>query len=176
MKTILKIFGVIILLIITYAVIAMLAFDKNYHFEKSIVINAPKEKVWQHTGSLKAYHVWDPFSKADKNVKMTYSGSTGEVGDSYHWKGNSNVGEGKQTVTEIIPNEKMVTKLQFIEPWEGFATASFTLTPEGNTTKVTWTMDNELTPMMKPMKPMMDMQMDKMFEQGLGDLKKISEQ
>lgn len=175
MKTILKIIGILILIVVVYGIIAILAFDKNYHYEKSIVINAPKEQVWQHTGSLKAYNVWDPFSKADKNVKMTYSGTSGEVGDSYHWLGNKDVGEGKQTVTEIVPNEKMVTQLQFIKPWEGFAKATFTLTPEGNSTKVTWTIDNELTPMMKPMKPMMDMQMEKMFEQGLGDLKKICE-
>jgi len=175
MKTILKVLGIIFLIVVAYGVIAMLVFDKNYHYEKSIVINAPQEKVWQHTGSLKAYNVWDPFSKADKNVKITYSGTSGEVGDSYHWKGNSDVGEGKQTVTEVITNEKMVTKLQFIEPWQGFATATFTLAPEGNGTKVTWAMDNELTPMMKLMKPMMDMQMNKMFEQGLGNLKKISE-
>lgn len=175
MKTILKIIGGIILLLVLYAFVAMLVFSKDYHYEKSIVINAPQEKVWQHTGSLKAYNVWDPFSKADKNVKIEYSGTSGEVGDSYHWIGNEDVGEGKQTVTEIIPNQKMITKLQFIKPWEGFATATFELQQEGNGTKVTWKMDNELTTPMKIMKPMMDMQMDKMFDQGLSDLKKLSE-
>lgn len=175
MKTILKIIGGIILILVIYAVVAMLAFSKDYHYEKSIVINAPKEKVWEHTGSLKAYNVWDPFSKADKNVKIEYSGTSGQVGDSYHWVGNKDVGEGKQTVTEIVPNEKMVTELQFIKPWEGIATATFQLTPEGNQTKVTWTMDNELTTPMKIMKPMMDMQMDKMFGQGLDNLKNLAE-
>lgn len=66
MKTLLKIIGAIILLVVIYAVIAMLAFSKDYHYEKSIVINAPKEKVWQHVGSLKAYNTWDPFSKEIK--------------------------------------------------------------------------------------------------------------
>lgn len=175
MKTILKIIGGIILLFVIYAVVAMLAFSKDYHYEKSIVINAPQEKVWQHTNSLKEYNVWDPFSKADKNVEIVYSGTSGEVGDSYHWKGNDNVGEGRQTVTEIVPNEKMVTKLQFVKPWEGTATATFQLQPQGNQTKFTWSIDNELTTPMKIMKPMMDMQMSKMFDQGLNDLKKLSE-
>lgn len=176
MKTILKILGVIILLIVVYAVIAVLAFSKNYHFERSIVINAPKEKVWQHVGTLKEYNTWDPFSKADKNIVITYSGTSGEVGDSYHWKGNKEVGEGEQTVTAVVPNEKLVTKLRFIQPWEGDAVANFTLTPEGGGTKVTWAIDNELNSMMKIMKPMMDMNMKKTFDQGLGDLKKIAEQ
>ncbi|ROI00597.1 SRPBCC family protein [Chryseobacterium daecheongense] len=176
MKTLLKIIGIIILLIVAYAIIAMLAFSKDYHFEKSIVINAPKEKVWQHAGSLKGFNTWNPFAKADKNVVITYSGTSGQVGESYHWKGNDQVGEGEQTVVESVPNEKLTSQLHFIKPWEGEAKGSFILTPEGNGTKVTWAMDNELTPMMKLMKPMMDNQMGKMFGQGLEDLKKLSEQ
>ncbi|CAM3028959.1 hypothetical protein DRF59_15675 [Chryseobacterium flavum] len=175
MKTLLKIIGIIILLIIVYAVIAMLAFSKDYHYEKSIVINAPKEKVWQYVGSLKGYNTFDPFSKTDKNIVITYSGEGNKVGDSYHWKGDKNVGEGEQAITEIVPNEKMVTRLHFIQPFEGNAKGTFILTPEGNGTKVTWMIDNELNTMMKIMKPMMDNNMDKMFGQGLGDLKKLSE-
>jgi carbon monoxide dehydrogenase subunit G len=49
------------------------------------------------------------------------------------------------------------------------------LTPDGNGTNVTWAIDYELTTMMKIMKPMMDMNMKKMFDQGLGNLKKIAE-
>lgn len=175
MKTLLKIIGVIILLAVIYAIIAMLAFSKNYHFERSVVINAPKEKVWQHVGSLQEYNKWDPFSKADPNIVITYSGTGDKAGDSYHWKGNDKVGEGEQSITEIIPNDKLVTKLHFIKPFEGNAAANFILTPEGNGTKVTWTIDKELNTMMKIMKPMMDMNMKTMFDQGLGDLKKISE-
>lgn len=175
MKTLLKILGVIILLLIVYAVIAMLAFSKNYHFEKSVVINAPKEKVWQHVGSLKQYNIWDPFSKADKDIVITYSGDGDKVGDSYHWKGNDKVGEGEQSITEIVPGEKMGTKLHFIKPFEGDAVAKLILTPEGNGTKVTWAIDNELNTMMKIMKPMMDMNMNKMFGQGLENLKKLAE-
>ncbi len=173
MKTLLKIIGIIILLIIVYAIFAMLAFSKNYHFEKSVVINAPKEKVWQHAGSLKAYNTWDPFSKEIKNIAITYSGEGSKMGDSYHWKGDDS--EGEQSITEIVPNEKMVTKLHFIKPFEGDAVSNIILTPEGNGTKVTWMIDNELNTMMKMMKPMMDNNMDKMFGQGLADLKKLAE-
>ncbi|MBK1897777.1 SRPBCC family protein [Chryseobacterium paridis] len=175
MKTILKILGIIIVLVLLYAVFAMLAFSKDYHFERSVVINAPKEKVWEHVGSTKAFNTWNPFAKMDKNIVITYSGTSGEVGDSYTWKGNKDVGEGVQTVTAIVPNEKMTSDLHFIQPFDGKAVANFILTPEGNGTKVTWTMDNELNTMMKLMKPMMDSQMGKTFDEGLGELKKLSE-
>ena len=175
MKTLLKIIGIIIVLILIYAVIAILAFSKDYHYEKSVVINAPQEKVWAYTGNLIGYNQWDPFSKADKNIVITYSGNGDKVGDSYHWKGDKNVGEGEQAITELVPNQKMSTRLHFIEPFEGDMKANFIMTPEGGGTKVTWMIDNELTPMMKIMKPMMNSNMDKMFSQGLGDLKKLAE-
>ncbi|AZB10235.1 hypothetical protein EG344_16115 [Chryseobacterium sp. G0162] len=173
MKTLLKFIGIILLLVIVYAVIAMLAFSKDYHYEKSIVINAPKEKVWQYTGSLKGYNMWDPFSKEIKNIKITYSGEGDKIGDSYHWKGDDS--EGEQSITAISPNEKLATQLHFIKPFEGNAKSNMILTPEGNGTKVTWMIDNELNAMMKIMKPMMESNMDKMFGQGLNDLKKLSE-
>jgi uncharacterized protein YndB with AHSA1/START domain len=176
MKTILKFIGGIILLIIVYAVIAMLAFSKDYHIEKSVVINAPKEKVWPHISSTRAFNVWNPFAKADKSVVITYKGAPGEVGDGYHWRGNKDVGEGEQEIVAIVPYQKATSKLHFIQPWEGDATSNLIMSSEGNSTKVTWTMDNELTTPMKIMKPFMDMQMGKMFEQGFGDLKKIAEQ
>lgn len=173
MKTLLKFIGIIILLLIVYAVFAMLAFSKDYHYEKSVVINAPKEKVWQYAGSLKGYNMWDPFSKEIKNIKITYSGEGNTMGDSYHWKGDDS--EGEQSITEIVPNEKLGTQLHFIKPFEGNAKSAIVLTPEGAGTKVTWMIDNELNTMMKIMKPMMDSNMNKMFGQGLDDLKKLSE-
>lgn len=173
MKTFLKIIGIILLLLIAYSVIAVLTFSNNYHYEKSVVINAPKDKVWQYVGSLKGYNRWDPFSKEIRDISITYSGDGDKVGDSYHWKGDES--EGEQSITEIVPNEKMITKLHFIQPFEGNAKAVFIVTQEGNGTKVTWAIDNELSSMMKIMKPMMDNNMGKMFNQGLGDLKKLSE-
>jgi arginine exporter protein ArgO len=74
MKKILKVLGIIILLILVYAVVAILAFGKNYHYEKSIVINAPKEKVWEQVSSMKAFNQWNPWLKLDKNITLTYTG------------------------------------------------------------------------------------------------------
>ncbi|WP_326984901.1 SRPBCC family protein [Chryseobacterium sp. MYb264] len=175
MKILLKIIGIIIFLIVGYVVIALLAFRKNYHFEKSVVIEAPCEKVWEHIASTKEMNVWNPFAKADPNIQITYSGIQGTVGDAYHWKGNDEVGEGEETITEVIPNKKLSCNLHFIKPWEGVAKTKFILTPEEKGTRVTWAIDNELTTGMKLLKPMMDMQMGKMFGQGLDELKVISE-
>ncbi|WP_157450405.1 SRPBCC family protein [Chryseobacterium sp. CCH4-E10] len=176
MKAILKILGVIILLFVVYAVIAMLAFSGNYHYEKSMIIKAPKEKVWNQISSMQSFNQWNPWMKLDPNMKITYSGTTGEIGDQYCWDSkNDNAGAGCQEIKELVPNQKQKTEMIFKRPFGGQATSEITLSPEGNSTKVTWTMDTEQDAMMKIMRPMMDYQMGKSYEEGLNNLKNLVE-
>lgn len=175
MKKFLKILGIIVAVIIAYCVIAMLFFDSKCHNEKSIVINAPKEKVWQNVNSMKAMNMWNPWMKMDPNLVLTYKGTSGEVGDSYHWKGNDDVGEGEEEITAIIPLEKVSSKMHFIKPMDDNATSDVILATENNGTKVTWTIDYEIDTYFKPMKPCMDWQMNKSFSEGLAKLKELSE-
>ncbi|MCY0979090.1 SRPBCC family protein [Chryseobacterium wangxinyae] len=176
MKTILKVIGIIVLLIVGYAIVAILAFGNNYHYEKSMVINAPKEKVWQQINSMKAFNQWNPWMKLDKNMKVTYTGNSGEVGDKYYWDSkNDDAGAGCQEIKELVLNKKQKSEMTFIKPFEGQATSEILLSSEGNSTKVTWTMDTEQETWMKIMRPMMDYQMGKSYEEGLQSLKQICE-
>lgn len=176
MKTILKIIGTVILLIVLYAVIAMLAFGKNYHYEKSMVINAPQKKVWQQISSMKAFNQWNPWLKLDPGMKIMYSGMTGQVGDKYCWESkDDDAGAGCQEIKELVPYQRQKTEMIFKKPFEGQAMSEMILSPEGNATKVTWTMDTEQDAMMKIMRPMMDYQMEKSYEEGLNNLKELAE-
>lgn len=177
MKKFFKIIGIIVLLIAIYAAVAMLAFGKEYHYEKSIVINAPKEKVWQQISSMKAFNQWNPWMKLDPTMKINYTGNSGEVGDKYCWDSkNDDAGAGCQEIKELVLNQKQKTEMIFIKPFEGQATSEIMLSSEGNSTKVTWTMDTEQDAMIKVMRPIMDYQMGKSYAEGLDNLKKLAEQ
>lgn len=171
MKTFLK----ILLALVVVLIIMMFVIGKSYHFEKSIVINAPVEKVWQNVNSMKAFNQWNPWMELDPNLKMDYSGTSGEIGDQYCWEGNDDVGKGCQIITALEPNRKQSTKMLFKEPFESDATSDLILTPQGNTTKVTWDMDCELDYPMNLMGFFMTGQMDKSYGSGLNKLKEISE-
>lgn len=171
MKKLLK----ILLAIVAILIIVMLLTGKAYHFEKSIVINAPAEKVYAQINSTKAINQWNPWMKLDPNLKLTYSGNSGQIGDKYCWEGNDEVGSGCQEITALVPNQKQSTKMIFYKPFESDATSNIILTPEGNSTKVTWDMDCELDYPMNLMKLFMDGQMDKSYGDGLNALKAISE-
>lgn len=165
----------ILLAIVAILIIVMLLMGKAYHFEKSIVINAPAEKVYAQINSTKAINQWNPWMKLDPNLKLTYSGNSGQIGDKYCWEGNDEVGSGCQEITALVLNQKQSTKMIFYKPFESDATSNIILTPEGNSTKVTWDMDCELDYPMNLMKLFMDGQMDKSYGDGLTALKAISE-
>ena len=170
-----KKFFKILLVIIAILVVIMFVVGKKYHFEKSIVINAPVEKVWQNVNSMKAVNSWSPFLDYDKNMKQTYSGVSGQVGDTYHWSGNDKAGEGEEKITALEPNKKSSVNIRFIKPFEGNADADVVLQPQGNATKVTWSMDTKQESWMKIMRPMMDYNMGKSYEEGLQNLKNLVE-
>jgi uncharacterized protein YndB with AHSA1/START domain len=166
-----KKFVKVLLAIVAILVIVMFAIGKKYHFETSTVINAPAEKVWKNMSSMKAFNHWNPFMDFDPNVKVVYSGNSGQVGDQYCWDGNDDAGKGCHVVTALIPNQKQSTKMLFEKPFESDATSDLILIPEGNATKVTWTMDCELDYPMNLMKFFMDGQMEKSYGSGLKKLK-----
>ena len=171
MKTFLKILTALILVVI----LTMLILGKEYHYEKSIVINASKEKVWQNVNSMKAFNTWNPWSDLDPNFKVVYSGNSGAIGDQYCWDGNEEAGKGCHVITAIVPESKVSSKMMFEKPFESEATSDLILTPQGNSTKVTWTMDCDLDYPMNLMKLFMDGEMDKSYGKGLSALKAISE-
>ena len=172
MKTFLK----ILLGVVAAVIVTMLLMGKNYHFETSTVINAPADKVWQNMSSMKAFNQWNPFMDLDPNVKVNYSGNPGLVGDQYCWEGKDDAGKGCHIVTALVPNQKQSSKMLFKIPFESEATSDLVLSPEGNSTKVTWSMDCELDYPMNLMKLFMDSQMEKSYGSGLKKLKLISEE
>ncbi len=164
----------VLLAIIAILVIAVFAISEKFTFEKSIVINAPAEKVYAHISSTKAFNEWNPWLKMDPALKMEYSGTSGEIGDKYCWKSEKQeVGNGCQEITALVPNQKQSTKMVF--EGMGDAYSDIILTPQGNQTKVTWTLDSELERPKNLMKIFMTGAMDKSYGEGLKTLKEICE-
>lgn len=176
MKKTLKFLGLALLGLLVILTIAMFIMGKEYHFEKSIVINATPEKVYQHINSSKKFNQWNPWMDSDPNIKVTYSGQEGQVGDTYCWIGNDEVGEGCHEFLELTPNKGQKTKMTFKKPFESVGYSDVKLTTEGSGTKVTWTLDCDLDYPMNLMKIMMDSGMNDSYGKGLDKLKKIVEQ
>jgi uncharacterized protein YndB with AHSA1/START domain len=149
-----------------------------YHVERSTTVDAPPATVFAQIDDLSVWKEWSPWEKRDPAMKRTVSTPPAGVGASYAWEGNKEVGKGKMTIVDSRPGEKVVQKLEFIEPFQSQSEVTFTLKAETpTTTKVTWAMDgkhNFVSKAFSVVKPM-DGMIGKDFEDGLSGLKKVAE-
>lgn len=171
-----KILSAVALVLILLA--SVISFQPNeFKISRSVMIAAAPAKVFAHVNDFRDWAQWSPWDKLDPNMRRTYEGPESGVGASYAWVGNDQVGEGKMTIVTSQPPELINIDLKFIKPMEGDNLTVFTFSPEGEGTRVTWTMSGKCNFVAKAFHLFMDM--EKMvgpdFEKGLAQLKSISE-
>ncbi|MBL7981779.1 MAG: SRPBCC family protein [Flavobacteriales bacterium] len=140
----------------------------NYTVERSATIDAPPEVVFAHMNDFREWQQFNAWGDTDPNAVYTYSDVSSGVGANFHWKGNSDMGEGRMTILESRPNEYVKVDLEFIEPFAGKAITEYVMVPEGSGTKLTQRMHSDHNFFSKIMCMFMDM--DKMigekYEEG----------
>lgn len=169
---------VLIGIVLVIAVLVGLTFllPANVQVERSTTINAPVELVYAQVDDFKKWPEWMPWIKKDPDMKISWGDKTQGEGASYSWTSeNPEVGNGKLSFTKVEANRSLTTKLEFEGMNPGYG--GWTFTPEGDATKVTWTMDSDMG--MNPIGRVMGMFMDQMvgpdFEKGLAGIKTNSE-
>lgn len=175
LKNILLGLGTILVLLL----IVSFFLPKTAHVERSTMIAASPEAIYPHIKDLKKWNVWSPWYKKDSTMTNTYDGPDGDVGQKSIWT-SEEVGNGSMTIVELVPNEKVVTKLEF-DGRDGGKGILF-LEKMGDSTKVTWSLESDLenTPTLwKPMSKYFFLALDGMvgedFEDGLKYLKEVAE-
>ncbi len=165
------------ILIILAAVIVILCVvismrPADFRVARSATIAAPAGAVFAQVNDLHKWQDWSPWAKRDPNAKNSYEGPASGVGAAFLWSGNSEVGEGKMTILESRPNEKVVFRLDFERPFKATSNAEFTFTEKDGQTEVTWVMTGKNNFIGKAISLFMDC--DKMvggdFEKGLAQL------
>jgi hypothetical protein len=144
---------------------------------RSATIAAPADVVFSQVNDFHNWESWSPWAKLDPAAKNTFEGPTAGTGAIFKWSGNSEVGEGKMTVTESHPHDLIGIKLDFVRPFEDTCDVAFAFAPEAERTVVTWSMSGHKNFISKAVCMFMDM--DKMvggdFEKGLAQLKTVAE-
>ena len=149
----------------------------SFRIERSALIKAPPEKIFGLVNDLHQWTAWSPWEKIDPALKRSYSGPQSGKGAAYGWEGNSKVGSGRMEITESAAPSKVVIKLDFLKPFEAHNTADFTFARQGDATNVTWAMFGPSPFISKLMGTFFNMErmVGGQFEQGLANLKAISE-
>ncbi len=168
-----------IALTVILVVIVGLALSKpdSYTVERSATIKAPPEKLIGMISDFHQWGAWSPWEKIDPKMERTFSGAASGKGAAYHWKGNSDVGEGRMEVTDVTMPTSVAIKLDFIAPFNSANTTVFKLAPQGENTTITWTMKGPMAFTTKLMAVFvsMDAMIGKDFQQGLANMKAVAE-
>lgn len=161
--------------LVVILVVGAYLLPRQVEVERSIVIERPASQVFTILNGFTRFNEWSPWFARDPNATYTRSGPDFGVGAQHDWAGNSDVGKGRTTITASKPFERIDVKLEFegMEP----ADYAFVLTPEGDGTKVTWSMQADMgnNPIGRWMGLMMDSMVGSDYESGLASLKKLIE-
>ena len=150
-----------------------------FNVARSTTIAAPPAAVFPHVNDVKKFQAWSPWARKDPAAKVAFSSLTSGEGASYAWSGNKDVGEGKMTIVESKPNERVAVRLDFIKPFTGTSGAVFALQPAGEGTSITWTLSGENGFFERAAMMMLGIKMEEMvgtdYEKGLASLKTLVE-
>jgi hypothetical protein len=148
-----------------------------YRVTRSRAIDAKPAVVYAQIADFHRWEAWSPWSKLDPGMKTTYAGTPGQVGSSYTWSGNDKVGEGRMTIVDEKPSERVYIRLEFLRPFKSVSTTTFKLLPAPSGTEATWIMEGKNDLLGKAISTFVNM--DKMigddFERGLSQLKALCE-
>jgi uncharacterized protein YndB with AHSA1/START domain len=160
------------------AILVAAAMKPNtFMIERSIVIQAPPGKIFPLIDDFRNWSQWAPQDREDPSIMRTYSGAPSGMGAVSNWTSSGSAGSGQMSITESVPPSKVVISVDFAKPFAAHNVNTFTLDPEGASTKVTWKMQGTNLYFMKVMS--MFSSLDRMlgghFERGLKDLKDTAE-
>ncbi len=149
----------------------------SFRVERSVTIKAPPEKIFGLIDDFHNFGQWSPWEHLDPDMQRSITGSASGKGAVYEWSGNSKAGAGRMEILESTPSSRVLIKLDFTKPFASANTSEYTITPQGDSTRVTWAMYGPTPFVSKVMQVFVTM--DKLiggdFERGLSTLKTVAE-
>lgn len=134
---ILKIVIIILVVIAGIILIPPLFMDSELNVERTRVLKAQPEAIWDQVNCLENWEKWDMWHK-DTNMTGHYEGPECGVGAKNIWTYKNTEDGGSQTITEVREFEYIKTFLDFQKMGTADAEMFFERVDGG--TKVTWTL------------------------------------
>lgn len=144
---------------------------------RSKLIDAPPDAIFPLINSFRNWQHWSPWANLDPTAKNAFAGPEAGPGASFTWDGNTSVGKGAMTIADSDPNRRVLINLDFERPMASKSIAEFMLQPEGQGTRVTWTMTSARNFLARAMCTVFgaDKMVGGMFDKGLARLGALAE-
>ncbi len=104
------------------AIITFIAFlhawaNKEFNISRTVVINRPKDEVYNFVRQLKKEQLWMPWFAVDFNGVLKYKGDDGKVDATLYWKGHKRFKEGTQKIVKLNQGKIIETRFLVVKPF-----------------------------------------------------------
>jgi uncharacterized protein YndB with AHSA1/START domain len=174
MKIVKWLLGIVVALIVLVFAVALML-PNEYAVTRSVVINAPADKIYPLIATPAEWKRWSIWNERDPAMQISFSGPASGAGAAWEWQSKSE-GNGGMKFTQVQPNQNLDYEIHF-EGMDKPSTGVLKLDAQDGGTKVTWSMQGnaEGKLMMKLFIPFMDKMVGGDFDAGLKNLKKLAE-
>lgn len=167
-----------LLVVVVGAVVAYAATRPDHmRVQRQARIQAPAEKIFPLINDFHSWALWSPYEKLDLAMQRSFAGAASGEGAVYEWNSDGKAGAGRMEIADAASPSHVRIALDFTKPMRTSNIAEFTLVPDGDGTRVQWTMDGPAPLVARVMGLFVDM--DKLigrdFESGLANLKAATE-
>lgn len=108
----------IIIGIITFIAFLHAAAKREFEISRTVVINCPKEEVFNLVRQLKKEPLWMPWFAGNYKGILKYKGEDGKTDALLYWKGHNRFYEGTQKITKIQQGKIIETKFSIVKPFK----------------------------------------------------------
>ena len=168
-----------VLLVLLYFGLAALAAVVILQPDRFVVtrtrtIAAAPRTLFGYVNDLRRFESWSPWADLDPSASKAFEGPQSGEGASMAWSGDKRV--GKITIVSSTPNESVGIRLDMQKPIAAQNDVHFLITPEGQGSKVEWTMVGRRGLVAKAMNLLLryDNKIGSQFEKGLARLEEAA--
>ena len=104
----------ILLFVFALLVIVGAVLPSKSHVERSVVIAAPAEQVFDYLNTYQNFNTWSPWHRIDPDTQSRYFGPESGLGAKMAWESdNDKIGSGSQEIIESLPHQLIRVALDF---------------------------------------------------------------
>lgn len=105
--------GLFVIIIVLFIISFFL--PSKVEVERSSVINAAQDDVFNEVNDLKRWKRWTPYHQTGSDVNINFGDTTIGKNASYTWSSNQNPSDnGSVKIIESIPNKSITTRMSFM--------------------------------------------------------------
>src|SRR6267142_6365432 len=97
---------------IALLLIIALFMRREHYVKREIIINAPRQKVFDYLKLLKNQDEFNEHAMAAPDRKREFKGTDGTVGYIYAWSGNKDAGVGEKEIKNIVEGKSIEMEIR----------------------------------------------------------------